>query len=165
MKRQTKILAEFIYEGLGFPVCLQNCPMVKVCGEWVPAIDFPKLQDAMATAVPLKPARLTGAEVRFLRSHFDMTLQELADEFGLTRQAVSKWEKNGQEFTGMALPTERDFRVFALIRLNIKPEYLVRARQLMRSSFKRGRMRHVLDTKSIGNRSRTLHRQLRALAG
>lgn len=164
MKRETKTLAQFLYEGLGFPVYLKNCPMVKAYGEWVPAVNFPQLEDVMAIAVALKPARLTGAEVRFLRVHFDMTLQELADEFGLSRQAVAKWEKKGQKLTDMGLPTERDFRVFALIRLKLKPEDLVRARQMMRASLSKARTRHSLDARSIGNRRKAVLRQLQALS-
>jgi transcriptional regulator with XRE-family HTH domain len=165
MKRETKIQSDLLYEGLGFPIHLQNCPMVKIYGEWMPAIDLSKLQDVMAVEVTLNPGRLCGAEVRFLRIFFGMTLQALAEEFGVTRQAVAKWERKGNELTGMGLAAERDFRMFALIRLDIEPEQLVRARKLLGPALQRSRIRrHIVNPGMIRNRRRIVQRRLQALS-
>ncbi len=58
-----------------------------------------------------KPARLTGSEVKFIRSHFEMTLQDFAKRFDVTHVAVLKWEKSKNNATVMNWETEKDIRL------------------------------------------------------
>jgi hypothetical protein len=117
-----------VYEeaGFGFPVILLNVPMVRVRGEWTPNIDNNVLTKIVLHALCHKPARLIGNEIRFIRNHFMMTLQEFADRFCVTHTAVIKWEKTGNRSTSIYWATEKDIRLFVLSRINGKAKELTR---------------------------------------
>jgi transcriptional regulator with XRE-family HTH domain len=72
-----------------------------------------------------KDSRLTGNEVRFIRQHFEMTLQQFAKRFGVTHPAVMKWENTKNKYTGINWATEKDIRLFALSKLSAKSSELV----------------------------------------
>jgi putative zinc finger/helix-turn-helix YgiT family protein len=55
----------------------------------------------------LKPAKLRGPEIRFLRKQLDWTQPVMAERLGVREEAVSRWE-NGHEI--MATSTEKYFR-------------------------------------------------------
>ncbi len=77
-KHETKIVKHFTYEGLGFPIELQQVEMRKIDNEWHPKIDVRKVaHSAMASLVSQKE-RLTGNQIKFIRSYFSMTLREKA---------------------------------------------------------------------------------------
>lgn len=118
---ERKIQKQFIDEGFGFKVRLWNVPMVKVRGAWTPEINYNELAKVVLLALCHKPARLTGAEVRFIRQQLGMTLQAFADRFCVTHVAVIKWEKTGNKPTPMAWTTEKDLRLFILSKFAAKP--------------------------------------------
>lgn len=64
----------------------------------------------------------SGAEVKFIRLHLGMTLEEFARQFAVTRQAVMKWEKRVNEPTKMEWTTEKDLRLLILARKQIEPK-------------------------------------------
>lgn len=123
-----------IYYGLGFPIELTDFPMLEIDGEWVPRVNYNKLDDMMAIGVPLKPARLTGHEVRFLRLRLGYSHQEFAGLFESTRQDVIKWEKSGDGITKMKWPTEKDLRLRVLARENLQPSLFRKAHELLNSA-------------------------------
>lgn len=124
---KTKIRREFVYEGFGFPVILCNVPMVKVRGVWTPDVDYDALARGVLLCMAKKPSRLTGAEVRFVRQFFEMTLTKFAARFGVTHAAVVKWEKAGEEPANMTWAIEKDLRLFILDRLGAGDSQLARA--------------------------------------
>ncbi len=71
----------------------------------------------MIEALVLKPSRLTGNEVHFLRLFLEMTLVHFAERFDVTHPAVLKWENSENHATGMSWTTEKDLRLFALTKL------------------------------------------------
>ena len=113
-----------IYEdnGFGFPVTLLNVPLIQARGEWVPSINQRELQERVVEALVLKPSRLTGNEIRFIRLFSEMTLEQFAERFDVTHPAVLKWEKSKNSATGMGWTTEKDIRLFALKNLAPKPQ-------------------------------------------
>ena len=117
---ETKIQKEFIDVGFGFPVTLRNVPMIKVRGIWTPKINYNQLTDSVLIALSFKPGRLTGAEIKFIRLHFEMTLQAFAERFGVTHVAVLKWEKAKDQPTAMNWATEKDIRLFILSQQKVK---------------------------------------------
>ena len=117
---EKKIQKAFIDEGFGFKVRILNASMVKVRGEWTPNINYNELAKVVLHALCHKPGRLTGAEIRFIRQHFEMTLQAFADRFCVTHVAVIKWEKSKNKPTAMAWATEKDLRLFVLSKLQPK---------------------------------------------
>jgi len=76
------------------------------------------LQKRVIEALALNPSRLTGNEVRFIRLFAGMTLVQFAARLDVTHPAVLKWEKRGNQATGMGWPTEKDIRLFALLKIN-----------------------------------------------
>ena len=121
---ETKIQKEFIDTGFGFPIKLLNVPMVKARGQWTPKIDYNDLAEAVLLELARQDSRLTGNEIKFIRTHFEMTLQEFGKRFDVSHAAVLKWEKMGNRSTVMNWPTEKDLRLFVFERLKAKPQDL-----------------------------------------
>jgi hypothetical protein len=121
---ETKIQKEFIDTGFGFPIRLVNVPMVKVRGVWTPKINYNDLALVVLRALAHKECRLTGNEIKFIRTHFEMTLQEFAKRFCITHVGVMKWEKAKDQQTVMNWTTEKDIRLFVLTRLAAKAQEL-----------------------------------------
>ena len=86
--------------------------MVQVRGKWTPAINYTHLARAVLQQLAGLDGRLTGHQVRFIRLHFEMTLQAFAARFGVSHVAVLKWEQRANKPTGMAWSTEKDIRLF-----------------------------------------------------
>ncbi len=121
---ETKKVKEFVDMGLGFPIRLRNVTMVKVRGIWTPFIKYNKLSDWALLSLSRIARPLTGSEVRFIRLHLGMTLQEFAKRFDVTHQAVMRWESKVGKPTAMNWSTEKDLRLFAQSRISTKPEKL-----------------------------------------
>ena len=119
---EKKIQKRFVDEGFGFPVVLRNVPMVKVRGIWTPRINYNKLTRDVALALARKPARLTGNEIRFIRQHFEMTLEAFGVRFDVSHPAVLKWERAGDKPPALKWPIEKDIRLFILDRLHARPK-------------------------------------------
>jgi hypothetical protein len=127
----TKIVAKYIDRGFGFPVVLEQVSMVQVRGKWTPAINYNQLTRAVLRQLAGLDGRLTGHQVRFVRLHFEMTLQAFAARFGVSHVAVLKWEQRGNKPTGMTWSTEKDIRLFIHQQLSGQPrEFLQLYEQL-----------------------------------
>ena len=77
---------------VGVPV--SRCPN---CGEYeiaIPAID--ELNRVLAAAVVRKPTRLSGGEVRFLRTYLGYSGADFAKLIGSDPATVSRWEGDKQ---------------------------------------------------------------------
>jgi transcriptional regulator with XRE-family HTH domain len=123
---KTKTQKTFLDKGFGFPVRLHNVQMVQVRGVWTPNINYHDLARAVLLALSRKASRLTGREVRFIRTHFEMTLQAFARRFCVSHVAVLKWERAGDKPTMTGWTTEKDLRLFVLSRLGASAKDLAR---------------------------------------
>ncbi len=121
----TKMVAKYIDRGCGFPVVLENVPVVQVRGKWTPALNYPHLAQAVLSQLAAFNGRLTGHQVRFVRHHFNLTLQAFAARFGVSPMAVPKWEQRGNKPTGMMWSTEKDMRLFIHQQLSGQPHEFV----------------------------------------
>lgn len=65
-------------------------------GKGVAVADADGLLKALATWLTKKPGRLTGKELRFLRTTLCLSQQSLANMVGVTEQALSLWERTGK---------------------------------------------------------------------
>lgn len=119
-------MEEFIDTGFGFEVKLLNVPLLKIRGEWTPKINYNNLALQVLRALAHKMSRLTGDEIHFIRTHFEMTLQEFAKRFYVTHVAVMKWEKTKKSSTGMNWTTEKDIRLSILRHVGSKAADLVK---------------------------------------
>jgi DNA-binding transcriptional regulator YiaG len=102
-----------IFNHLGFPINLVDWPHVEVDGELVPDVNYVKLEELMFMLLPLKPTRLNGAEVKFIRHHLEMTQKKFAKwlEDETDDSTVAVWEKADLEPTCMSKAMERSLRM------------------------------------------------------
>ncbi len=99
----------FVYEGLGFPVELIDCPMKKMLGEWVIDINMVALQRFVFKGLIHKPYPLTGKEIKFMRKFLEMSTTELGKNLGISHATIVKWE---HEQTQIAPIQETYIRMF-----------------------------------------------------
>ncbi len=102
-----------VIHGLGFPVEVIGVRKRTIRGEEVLDIPWNALAGRAFAALPSRPHRLTGSQVRFVRQHLGKTLEEFGKLFGKTHVAVLKWESSGDSATKMDWPTEKDIRLHA----------------------------------------------------
>ena len=132
----------FIYEGLGFPVELIDCPMKKILDEWVLDINLAALQRFVFQGLIHKPFPLMGREIRFMRKFLGLSTTELGERLGVSHATVVKWE-NEQTKIGPSQETYirlrfcESFKDSELLRLykEIRPENLAKAKQEKHAPF------------------------------
>ena len=83
----------FRFNGFGFPVIIRNAPVKKTRHGDVVDLDFGEIEDALFMAIAEKPTRISGAELKFVRSHMNLTQEGFAGLIGVERSSVAKWEK------------------------------------------------------------------------
>jgi len=109
---KTKILKDYIYNSLGFPVILHNVTVQKIFGEDVLDIDYTELQESVLIDLCHKRDPLTGQELKFIRKYFEKTTTLFGQLFGCSHAAVLKWEKHGDQFAKVDPGTEVCIRLF-----------------------------------------------------
>ena len=112
---------EYIDYGCGFAVKIASVDIVETPHGKIPLIDHRLLADKVCRCLAEKPTRLTGNEVRFLRLHFEMSLERFGDYFGVTHPAVKRWENKGDQCTQMNWSSEKCLRLLTLVRLGAAP--------------------------------------------
>jgi len=122
------------FNHLGFPIKLIDWPHIKMDGEWVPDVNYVKLEEIMFQLLPAKPTRLNGAEIKFIRHHLEMTQKQFAkwleDEADDT--TISKWESSDLKQTGMAKAMERSLRMQLISHiLEKRRKHTIRLREVM----------------------------------
>ena len=105
------------YDACGLPgVTLVDVEVSRCghCGQYEVAIPrIEELHRVMAAALVRKSARLTPAEIRFLRTTLEWSGRELADHMGAAPETVSRWE-HGK--TPMGPQADRLLRLMVLHR-------------------------------------------------
>lgn len=110
MSDRYKIESQYIDMSYGFPVILKDVSMRNVRGVWVLDVNHHELTRSIFTELSFKKNRLTGHEVRAIRLYFEMTTPEFGQRFNVSHVAVLKWESQGDGFTKMRWPQEKDIR-------------------------------------------------------
>lgn len=120
---KTKIVKKIKYEGLNFPIELLNVTMVMIDGEWLPKIDVRKVADAVIKELPFQKERLTGNQIRFIRTYFEMSLRDFALKVvNESHAAVAKWEKFDEKSTNMDINIEILLRLYVIERVVAKSQ-------------------------------------------
>ena len=86
---------------------LKNVMLLKIrvgkcqgCGEEYPEIPhMAELHELLAQAIVEKPTDLVGDELRYLRKVFDLSVKELAQEWGAHPVTMYKWETGEETIT------------------------------------------------------------------
>ncbi len=105
------------FNQIGFPIKLINCPHILVEGELVPDVNYEQLEELMFRVLPLKPTRITGAELKFIRHHLGKTQEQFSKwvEDSVDASSISKWEAQDLEPTGMLDSMERSIRMQLIV--------------------------------------------------
>jgi len=117
---KTKRVKKFVYDGLGFPIELLNVQLIYIDGDWAPKIDVRQIADEAIKKLSIQESRLTGDQVKFIRSYFSMSLREFGEKVvHETHAAVKKWESKEDEITAMNENTEQVLRLFIIEQTSI----------------------------------------------
>lgn len=116
----NKILDTYLYTGLGFPFELHHVEMISLHGEHIPKIDVRKAADLAIKSLVLQKTRLTGAQIKFIRTYFSKSLREFAEIVNESHMAVKKWEDFKDKSTNMDLNIEILLRLFIYDNITIK---------------------------------------------
>ena len=122
-----KARREILDKGLGFPIRVINVPADHEGTSSIALINNSEAVRDILLALCLKESRLTGNEVKFLRTHFKMNAQIFAKRFCVAHADVLAWEKADNSSTSMNWITEKDMRLFVFMKLETDPtEFLSR---------------------------------------
>ena len=123
------------YDASGLPgVTLVDVEVSRCghCGQYEVAIPrIEELHRVMAIALVRKSARLTPAEIRFLRTTLGWSSRELADHMGAAAETVSRWE-HGK--TPMGPQADRLLRLMVLHRRSPESFDLSRLKDVAREA-------------------------------
>ena len=101
-----------LYHGFGFPVFLKGVEFKGEGDDRYLDIRHEDLAADIFEAVLEKPAPWTGAELRFVRKHMDMTQVEFATFAHVkTHSSIVGWEKKNMSPTGISEPAELFIRM------------------------------------------------------
>jgi DNA-binding transcriptional regulator YiaG len=108
----------FIYTGLGFPVTLEEVTLIYLQGEWHPKIDVKKIAKKTMKLLASQEQKLTGNQIKFIRSYFSMSLRDFAKQVvHESHAAVKKWEDRGNERSKMDINIEIMLRLYIIEKL------------------------------------------------
>lgn len=115
-----KILKNYIYEGLGFPITLHNVELIKFEGKFHPKIDVRKVADIAISSLVDQKSRLTGNQIKFIRTYFSKSLREFSVIVNESHMAIKKWENFKDKPTNMDINIEILLRLFIYDKTSIK---------------------------------------------
>lgn len=119
---KTKTIKKYQYNGFGFPIVLFDIPAKLIRGKYEPFLNYNRLGEEVLHILCMKETPLTGYQVRFIRHYFEFPLRDYAAIFGVTHQAVMKWEARGDKFANISPSIEKMVRLDALYRLGVSPK-------------------------------------------
>lgn len=119
MAANTKTIKNYSYDGLGFPVILSKVVLKQIMGEWLPQIDVEAISDIVLRALPSKPSKLTGDEIKFIRTYLGKSKTAFAEVFKLSHTAVAKWENSQHKLAPISSSQEIVLRLYVEDLLNV----------------------------------------------
>lgn len=119
---KKKLMKSYIYKGFGFPVTLHNVQMIKINNEDAPKIDIRALSDKVIKSFILQQEKLTGNQIKFIRTYFSMSLREFSKVINESHTAVQKWEKFKNKPTNMDPNIERGIRLYIYDKIFVKSQ-------------------------------------------
>jgi DNA-binding transcriptional regulator YiaG len=116
-----KLIKNYVYEGLGFPVTLRDVELIKINGEAIPKIDIREVADSAIKSLALQKSKLTGNQIKFIRTYFSMSLREFGKVVvNESHAAVRKWENTNNKPTNMDPNIEKGIRLYICDKIFIK---------------------------------------------
>ena len=108
------VRGDYKFTESGLPVVLKGIKLIRCseCNNDDPIIPhMNQLMRAIAVSVLLKPYRLRGEEIRFLRKYLRMSSEEFSGYLGIDKTHLSKWENNADP---VGEQSDRLIRLFTL---------------------------------------------------
>lgn len=110
---KVKTIKQYHYGGLGLSVVLRNVRLCQVQGQWQPMIDIREVATTLFQSLVLQPQRLTGHQVKFIRTYLQHSLRKFATTVvHQSHTSVAKWEKFANQSTNMDLNIEMMLRLY-----------------------------------------------------
>lgn len=116
----NKVVKTYIYEGLGFPVELHDVEMIMINGEYAPKIDVRAVADEAIISLVLQKTKLTGNQIKFIRTYFSASLRDFGKIVNESHMAVKKWEDFKNRPTNMDPNIETRIRLYIYDKTCIK---------------------------------------------
>jgi len=115
MTEEQPIRVEERYTGhqLGFPILFHDMPISKFMGREFAQVDWEEIQKTAFSALIIKPALLSGNEVKFMRTFMELSIEDLARGMKLPPEVIALWEMKEDKPTGMSKGLEAVFRIFS----------------------------------------------------
>lgn len=113
----SKVLETYIFTGFGFDILLKNVVMKKAHGEEYPDINMNELKLLAAKALLRNQQRLTGHQLKFLRTFVQMSFDDVSKKIHIASSTLRSWENKGAEFTGLGLDQEKAFRIMIISKI------------------------------------------------
>ncbi len=123
--KKTKFKNNYLYNGLGFPLLLEKAEFSLIAGKWMLKVDVEKLSELVIKALPVKNSGLTGSEIRFARTYFDLSKREFAKELNVSHTTVNKWEESGQDKAKIDSSLEVFLRAYIKLKLNQEKDFAI----------------------------------------
>lgn len=86
----------------------------------MPKLDIRAIADDVVSELVLQKTKLTGNQIKFIRTYFSFSLREFSEVVNESHTAVSKWEKFRNKSTNMDPNIEARIRVYIYDRIFIK---------------------------------------------
>lgn len=109
-----KTLKTYTFKGLGFDVLLKDVAIKSVDGKDYPDINMNELKTNTAKALLTSKQRLTGHQLKFLRTYLKMSFDEVAAKIHIPASTLRSWESKGASFTALDVDQEKAFRIMAV---------------------------------------------------
>src|ERR1700733_7405619 len=110
----NKTLETYTFTGFGFDVLLKNVVVKKTHGEEYPDINMNELKLLTAKALLKRPVRMTGHEIKFLRTFLKLSFDVLSEKINVPASTIRSWEAKGKDVTGLSLEQEKVLRIYVI---------------------------------------------------
>ncbi|CAB4144670.1 hypothetical protein UFOVP459_50 [uncultured Caudovirales phage] len=110
-------LERYKYEGLGFPIYLENVDAYKFDGDIHPIIDIRTVNCWAIRFLMMKNEMFIGSHIAFIRKYFSFTIKEFSKEIKLPEEIIEGWEFCGQYPTNMSTVMQMKIQNYIFDRL------------------------------------------------
>jgi DNA-binding transcriptional regulator YiaG len=114
----------FVFEGFGFPVQLENVDFINHQDQLYPNINYEQLAKKVTLYLIQSEYALTGNQVKFLRKQLGQSLEDFGKMLDVSHVAVIKWEAKGNLATDMIYANEVLLRMNVLKLLNEEQDFM-----------------------------------------
>lgn len=113
----SKVAETYIFKGFGFDILLKNVVIKKVDDDEYPDINMNELKLDTAKALLASKQRLTGYQIKFLRTFLKMSFDNVESKIRVPASTLRSWESKGSEFTNLSLEHEKAFRIMLITQI------------------------------------------------